>query len=29
EFVDRDPEAKGSGDKARVAAEAEMEDADA
>ena len=29
EFVDRDPEAKGSADKARVAAEAEMEDADA
>ena len=29
EFVDRDTEAKGSADKARVAAEAEMEDADA
>ena len=29
EFVDRDPEAKGSADKARVAAEAELEDADA
>ena len=29
ELVDRDPAAKGSADKARVAAEAELEDADA
>ena len=29
EFVDRDPEAKGSADKARVAAEAELEDVNA
>jgi hypothetical protein len=27
ELVDRDPEAKGADDRARVAAEAEMEDA--